>query len=215
MSTIPFTRSVVIDLETVAAPSVHELLDPIKAPGHYKDPFKIQTYQIDKLAERIATASLEPDLCEVVAVGFDTGSGAQAITRAECDETELLLRMWEAVAGKCCIGFNILKFDLPVLIRRSQLLEIPCPVMALDRYRTPHIDLLERLSFNGAITYRSLNFYARRFGLDCPDDDVHGHEIPGLVADGEWAAILKHCLADVEKTKLLAQRLGIMVPVAA
>lgn len=215
MSTVPFMRSVVFDLETVAAPDVADMIGPIHAPSHYKDIHKIRVYEIDKLAERIASASLEPDLCEIVAVGYDVGGGPHAFTRAELDEAGLIATLWEAIVGRRCIGYNILKFDLPVLIRRSQLLDIPVPTMVLDRYKTPHVDLLERLSFNGAITYRSLDFYCKRFGLEVPCDEYQGRDIPGLVAEGDWAAVLKHCAADIEKTTALAQRLGVLMPVPA
>lgn len=207
---------VVCDIETVASPEVASILDPVKAPAHYKDPFKIKMYEIDKLSERIATASLEPDLCEVVAVGCDVGYGEpEAMTRADMDEKELLEFFWERVGNRPVVGFNILAFDLPVIIRRSQLLNIPCPVMNLDRYRTPHVDLLQRLSFNGAITYRSLKFYTRRFALDVPDDPYVGADMARLVAEGDWEAIRAHVLTDVAATKALAMRLGFLMDVAA
>lgn len=210
----PF-QPAVIDIETVASPVVSDLLDPVRAPAHYKDPFKIQTYQMDKLAERIATASLEPDLCEIVALGFDNELMQAVMSRADLDEGQMLEWFWDHVGGGRFIGYNILKFDLPVLIRRSQLLGVTFPHISLDRYRTTHVDLLERLSFNGAITYRSLNFYVRRFGLDCDEDTVQGHEIPSLVAEADWPAITHHCLCDIQKTKALAQRLGLLSTVAA
>lgn len=204
-----FTEPVCCDIETVAAPDVEGLLDPIHAPANYKDPFKVLTYQQEKLAERIATASLEPDLCEVVALGVMQPNGEPIVmTRQDNDEAILLAWFWDAVSLHRLVGYNILAFDLPVLVRRSQLLGVKHPVVNLDRYRSPHIDLMQRLSFNGAITFRSLNFYARRFGLACAEDTVAGADIPRLVIDGEWDAIRHHCTCDIQKTALLAARLG-------
>ena len=213
MSADGFSRTSFLDIETVASPDVEGLLDPVRAPANYKDPFKIAVYRADKLAEKIATASLEPDLCEVVAVGVDSGQGVEAMTRADLDETQILEWFWDRVAGSRFIGFNILKFDMPVLIRRSQLLGIPYPHVNLDRYRTQHVDLLEQLSFNGLIPYRSLGFYCRRFGIDVPEDVVAGSDIGGLVAAGEWDLVLAHVVSDVAKTRLLAERLHAWVPV--
>lgn len=207
-----FSRTSILDIETVASPDAEKWIGTVRAPSHYRDPFKIQTYQTEKLAERIATASLEPDLCEVVAVAVDSGQGAEGMTRAELDEQQQLEWIWDRVAGSRLVGFNIMKFDLPVLIRRSQLLGIPYPHINLDRYRTPHVDLLNVLSFDGVISFRSLAFYCRRFDIDVPEDIIAGSDIGGLVAAGEWDLVLAHVLCDVKKTKLLAERIHALAP---
>jgi len=204
-----FADPIVFDVETIGSPDAESMLDPVRPPANYRDEFKIKTYVQDKLAERIATASLEPDLCEIVALGaMRAGTDMVVMTRKDLDEAFLLSWFWDTVTNCRLIGYNILQFDIPVLIRRSQLLGVKHPVVNLDRYRSPHIDLMQRLSFNGAITFRSLNFYARRFGLDCDDDTVVGADIPKLVVDGEWDAIRDHCACDIQKTALLAERLG-------
>jgi len=202
------STSIVFDVETIAAPDVELILGPVRVPANYKDPAKIAAFQTDKLAEKILTASLEPDLCEVVAVGMQRPDGeCDVVTRREGDELILLDWFWGQVQSGRLVGFNILSFDLPVLIRRSQLLGLDVPYVNLDRYRTPHIDLLDKLSFQGRIPYRSLSFYCRRFGIDCVDT-VAGADIPGLVAEGEWDAVKEHCASDVQKTAKLAARLG-------
>ena len=203
---------VVLDLETVAAPGCAEWLDPPKAPSNYKDPAKIAAYVEEARAKQIETAGLEPDLCEVVAVGFrhpEHVTASAVYTRMDGDEADVLDYLWDAIRGRVVVGFNVLSFDLPVLIRRSQLLGVPVPNISLDRYRTPHIDLLERLSFNGKLTYRSLGFYCRRFGIDVPDS-VSGAQVAALVAANDWPAVAAHCRADVDKTAALAQRLGLL-----
>lgn len=202
---------VVFDIETVPTLSVESLLDPIRAPANYRDEAKILAYRQDKLTEKVLTASLEPDLCEVVAAGVKRGEEIKVYTRQDIDEAALISWLWGQLAGCQLIGYNILKFDLPVLIRRSQLLRVQYPRITLDRYRTPHLDLLERLSFNGLISYRSLAFYCRRFEIPC-DDTIPSSSIPELAATGEWEQIRMHCYADVEKTALLAERLGWLTP---
>ena len=94
------SNAVVFDLETVAAPSCETFLDPAKAPSNYKDPVKIAAYAEEKRAEQVAKAGLEPDLCEVVAVGFrhpESVGAANVYTRADVDEAGLLELAWEAV----------------------------------------------------------------------------------------------------------------------
>jgi len=146
----------------------------------------------------------------LVTLGVMRAGGEPIVmTRQDMDEAFLLAWFWDAVTNCRLVGFNILNFDLPVLIRRSQLLGVAHPVVNLDRYRTPHIDVMERLSFNGRLTYRSLNFYARRFGVELVETDlVVGADIPALVAAGEWDTIRNHCMCDIRKTTRLAARLG-------
>lgn len=205
-----FTGFVAIDCETVASPDAAAFLDPVRAPGNYKDEAKIAAYVAEKHAERVANAGLEADLCEVVAVGWrvlGATAGTEVATRADATECQMLKALFDAIGSRIVVGFNSLSFDMPVLMRRAQLLGMPYPELNLDRYRTPHIDVLERLSFHGKLTLRSLKFYGRRFGLAVPDD-IKGADIAGLVAAGDWSAIEKHCAADVELTAALAARLG-------
>jgi predicted PolB exonuclease-like 3'-5' exonuclease len=204
-----YAQAVVIDVETVGSPNVEQLLDPIRPPGNYRDPQKIAVYQMEKLAERINTASLEPDLNEVVALGclHEGDDAPEVLTRADADESMLLRWFWEQVTGQRLLGFNHLQFDLPTLVRRSQLLGVDYPPINIDRFRSPHIDLMDRLSFQGRIPYRSLAFYCRRFDIACTDD-IRGEDIPNLVASQEWTAIKTHCTEDIRKTAKLAARLG-------
>ena len=217
-----YAAKIVIDIETTASPDAESFLDPVKAPANYKDEAKIAAYKTEKLTEIVGKAALEADLCEVVAVGWWLeGSQSQptSYTRADLSETDLLFSLWAAVelpeedAGiRSVVGFNSLGFDLPVLIRRSQLLGIRAPFVNLDKYRTPHIDLIHRLTFNGTLTYRSLAFYCRRFGIPCADT-IASADIGALVAAGDWEGVKAHNLADVEKTARLAYRLGLLASV--
>lgn len=201
---------IVIDLESVASPDAAAMLDPVRAPSNWKDPAKIAAYVAEKQAEQVSKAALEPDLCEVVAIGIRSHYDGllQAVTRGEYAEAELLERVWVALGDRAIIGYNCLSFDLPVLIRRSQLLGVKYPSLNLDRFRTPHVDLMQKLSFNGALTFRSLAFYKRRFKLDVPEDPYSGADIAGLVAAGNWQAVADHVRCDVQTTAALAQRLG-------
>lgn len=202
-----YSGSIVLDIETVGAPECADYLDPVAAPSNYKDAQKIADYIAEKTSERVSKAALEPDLCEVVAIGWSVDGHADVSTREDGPESLLLKAAWQLIGNRLIVGFNVLSFDLPVLIRRSQLLGVPVPAVNLDRYRTPHIDLLERLSFNGKLSYRSLSFYARRFGIPFTDT-TSGADIAGMVAKGDWPAVAAHCYADVEKTAALATRLG-------
>lgn len=205
---------VVIDIETCSLHDAEAFLEPVAAPSNYKDPEKIRAYQDEKRAELLGRCALDPDLCRVIAVGLwsqdDPDASVWALDEDNQDEAAIIDHAWRAIRqAQAVIGFNILGFDLPVLIRRSQYLGIPTPNINLDRYRTPHVDLMERLSFNGKLRYRGLDFYCKRFGIDVPDR-YSGQQIAELVAAEDWAGIVQHCQADVRKTHALAQRLGFM-----
>jgi predicted PolB exonuclease-like 3'-5' exonuclease len=210
---------VVIDLETIAAPDAAEYLklEEIEAPSNYRDQVKIAAYIAEKRRERIERAGLEADLNEIVAVGFmREGVGERPVvwTRQDDSERDLIETLWEAIGYRATVGFNTLGFDLPVLIRRSQLLGIAHPTLNLDRYRTSHIDISDKLSFNGKLTMRSLEFYARRFGIPNADTSS-GADIARLVAEGNWGEVESHCYQDVEKTVALARRLGYLPKASA
>ena len=113
-------------------------------------------------------------------------------------------------AHRKLITFNGNGFDLPYLMRRSLYLGVAYPHLNINRYKTPHIDLMARLSFNGVLKAHSLAFYAKRFSLPIDPDVVTGAEISGLVRDGSdeaWQKIAEHCASDVRTTYLLASRL--------
>jgi 3'-5' exonuclease len=202
---------IVIDIETIAAPDAAEYLklEEIEAPSNYKDPIKIADYIGKARRERIEKAGLEADLCEIVAVGWQRGDyvSANVFTRAYDGEAVLLEKLWDAIGYRATVGFNTLGFDLLIMIRRSQLLGVPHPTLNLDRYRTPHVDLLDKLTFNGKLTYRSLDFYSRRFGVPSTDKTT-GADIARMVAEGDWGGVHGHCRADIEQTVALARRLG-------
>ena len=199
---------VVLDIETVGCVDAGDYLSPVVPPANYKDAEKIAAWCAEKQAERISKAAVEPDLCELVAVGWQIAGNATFCATSEVNpEIELLRAAWEAINSRIIIGFYSLSFDLPVLIRRSQLLSVRFVMPNLDKYRTPHIDLFERLTFNGKITSRSLSFYCKRFAI-ASDDTTTGADIGSMVAAGDWAGVEAHCRADVDKTAALARRLG-------
>lgn len=204
-----YADRIVLDIETVASPDAAQYLDPVEAPSNYKDPVKIAAYCQEKFAERVEKAGLEADLCEVVAIGIGSPTRDAIVvrTRTDFNERELLRWAWLEIGQRAVVGFSSLAFDLPVLIRRSQLLDVAYPDLNLDRYRSPHVDLLEKLSFNGKLTMRSLAFYCRRFGIPC-EDTTTGAEIAAMVAAQNWIGVANHCHADVQKTAELARRLG-------
>lgn len=111
------------------------------------------------------------------------------------------------------VGFNNFHFDGPVLVRRSQYLGVPYPELSFDKYRSPDVDLMQRLTFNGTIDAKKLQEYARLFCIPgAGTDECNGSQIAALVKADEWATVASHCACDVALTKGLAERLGWLPP---
>jgi predicted PolB exonuclease-like 3'-5' exonuclease len=204
-----------IDIETVGLPEAAQYAEPVAAPANYRDPEKIAAYIAEKQAEQVNKAGLDLDLCRVVAIGLmvEGASVVQVLMAKDHDEEAQMLReLWASLTKDrhpVLVGFNILGFDLPVLIRRSQYLGVPYPRMNLDRYRTPHHDLMLELTWRGLVRARSLKFYAKRFGIDV-QDEVNGADMPVLVEAGDWDKVTSHVTSDVRLTAALAERIGVV-----
>lgn len=202
----------ILDVETYGLAEAADFLEPPTAPSNYKDETKIAAYIEKAKAESLARCALDVDLCRIVCAGWVAdGDGVRvAVAKDAHQECDLLRTLWSLIGAHAqIVGFNVLGFDLPVLIRRSQYLGVETVGLSLDRYRTPHLDLMEFLSFNGKLKYRSLDFYCRRFGIDVVDDH-NGKDIDALVKAGDWDAVAAHCRADLTKTRRLAERLGVL-----
>lgn len=204
------------DIETCPMPDCAQYLtDPIEAPSNYKDPLKIAAYVAEKRQKQIADAALDLDLCEIVAIGGGFHDTGWVQSRKTSTEADMLRGFWRfaattLTAGGALVGFNCLSFDLPILLRRSLYLGIPTPRISVDKYRHEGvIDVAAVLTFDGRMTWRSLGFYAKRFGVP-HDDSITGEQIPQLVAEAQWDAIEAHVRADVETTAALASRIGLV-----
>ena len=212
--------TIVFDTETYAIDKVAEYIEPATAPAHYKQPDVIAKYIEQANKEQIAKAALDLDLGRIVAIGVqvDQHEPEVRLARTEADEREALVWFWSLVGSwkgldhpTTLIGFNIVGFDLPFLARRSLYLNVPAPLLPLNKYRHPGIeDLLLRLSYDGAQKYRSLDFYARRFNLSVTAQPHTGADIAELVNNEDWAAVRAHCLADIRTTVALARRIGVL-----
>lgn len=203
---------VVFDIETIPSPDCASFIpDDIKAPSNYKDEAKIAEYIKNARQKQIDEAGLDLDLCEVAAIGWEGDDNEGAIyLRSLTDEARMLRDFWRAVDGRLLVGFNILHFDLLVLLRRSLYLGVSAPPIQVDRYRHDNVlDLADVLSFGRKEHLRPLSFYCKRFGIP-HDESVTGAQIASLVAAGDWQAVSRHCYDDVQATRALAERLGLI-----
>ena len=49
---------------------MEQFVEPVSAPGNYKDEAKIAAYVHDKTIEKMSKAALDPALCRIVALGW-------------------------------------------------------------------------------------------------------------------------------------------------
>jgi hypothetical protein len=212
------SSSIVFDCEAIAIDDAGNYIEPISPPSNYKDPEKIAAYCEQAQRDALAKAALDIDLGRIVALGSSHGSSdvIVALARDEQDEADILRAFWARVTASntynrpTLIGFNCLGYDLPLMLRRSLYLGVQAPRFQMGKYRHDGIeDLMLSLSFDGAVKYRGLSFYCRRFGLDVPDE-TSGAQIAALHAAGDWDGIANHCRCDVLKTAALARRVGVL-----
>jgi predicted PolB exonuclease-like 3'-5' exonuclease len=210
--------AIVFDVETLAVDGIE--IEPVSAPPNYKDPEKITAYILEAEKAQREKAGLYPWTNCIIALGWcEETDDVERVTIAngEAAEATMIREFLERVvdartsAVTPLVGFNHLAFDLPTLMARARLLGVRCPEFSIDRYRSPHPDLMQILTFRGAIAARSLKWYAKRFGLNT-DDAFSGKEIATLYEDQNWDAIKAHCASDVRLTRQLAERLGVMKP---
>jgi hypothetical protein len=203
-------EAVIVDIETYPIDDADQYVEPVEAPANYKDPEKIAAYIASAQQKAVDRCGLDPDLCRIVALGWmfaGEPTPQVKVCKTVTEERDALEYFWRDAMDQPLVTFNGLKFDLPVLMRRSLYLGIAHPMLNLDRYRTPHIDLFNRLTFNGAISGHSLKFYLSRFGI-ASDDETSGKDTAALVRANDWKSVAAHCEADVRGTKQLAVRIG-------
>lgn len=211
------SRFIVVDIETIPHPDAVAWFGPVKPKANLVDPVKIAADVAEKEAARAEGFGLDPDTCVTVAVGYavvgrgdpscDVTMGSEKL---EKDAIEHLWWEYGKSADTRLVTFYGRQFDLPVLLRRSMYLGLKTPRISLDRYRSPHIDVWDALTYQGALrTAHSLSFYAKRCGFTTLDK-VDGADIAALAKAEDWEAIKNHCLSDVGLTHALANKLGLL-----
>lgn len=196
-----------VDIETTANPENCALMpDPkIEAPANYKDPEKIAAYITEKTeqarADALAKAALDPDYGKILSIGFSTGEGVTILVNGmvlsaefntetgqfdetRMTETAMLEIFWHELAN-CngyCVGYNILAFDIPYLMRRSMALGVKLPFIPnLAKFKTDPITDLMAILFNwGADRYKGLKTIAKLYKLPVLAEGVDGSMVSTL-----------------------------------
>ena len=215
------TRYCILDLETIAAPDCERWLSPFEADKRLTDPVKIANDIANKRQAQLDAAAIDADLCQIVMVGMELwNSGPTVLTiLTDDDERKALERVWQTLSATCpMLGYGVSFYDAGVLVRRSQLLGVRVPEKFYHFGKYHHdwiVDLADRFTLNGRIEQkkgRGLDYHCQRLGIEV-EDSVSGADVAGLWATNEVELIRKHCLADLMRIRLLAERLGVIAPV--
>lgn len=128
-------------------------------------------------------------------------------------EKEMLEHFWEgAKKYDEFVSFNGRTFDVPFLMVRSAIYKIkPSKNLLSNRYlssqvfNAKHIDLLDQLTFYGAVRRKgNLHLWTRAFGIKSPKDEgVTGDDVAPLYKKGEYLDIARYNARDLMATKEL------------
>ncbi len=127
-------------------------------------------------------------------------------------EAEMLANFWQ-VAEKFTtfVSFNGRQFDAPYLAVRSAIHRVkPTKNLLSNRYLSmqrgaEHVDLLDQLSFYGALRRRgSLHLWSRAFGVKSPKEGgVSGDDVARLFKEKKYTDIARYNVGDLRATKEL------------
>lgn len=131
-------------------------------------------------------------------------------------EKDMLAKFWD-VADRydTFVSFNGRSFDAPFLMIRSAIHDIrPGKNLVANRYvnyqpgNAKHIDLLEQLSFYGALRRKgSLHLWTRAFGIESPKaGGVSGDDVGMLFREGKFEDIARYNSGDLRATLALYRK---------
>ncbi len=211
------------DIETAANADALAFMPSPEAPANLKDPEKIAAAIEAKRLEQIERAALDPDYGKILSIGFSYGGEVHVLLNREVyypppdglasvntvSEADMLRVFWKELALEahgCCVGYNVLGFDLPYLLRRSFALGIrPHFPPNLARFRTEPVTDLMMILYNwGSDRYKSLKLVAKLYGLPVVADDIDGSMVASLDAD----QIARYQISDVKLVMALHERMN-------
>jgi len=213
--------SVVFDIETLGFPI--ESFDDVQQEYILKfaDTEEKRELELQKLA-------LSPLTAQIIAIGMlnpETMSGKvffQSETKESYKsddgkyefisgtEQEVIQNFWQTVQHyDQFITFNGRTFDNPFILLRSAIVGVH-PTKNLMPYRydsAEHCDLMDQLTFYGAIRKYNLDFYCKVFGIKSPKaEGITGLDMNRLFNEKRYREIAEYCLGDVIATAQLFKK---------
>jgi DNA polymerase elongation subunit (family B) len=160
-------------------------------------------------AEIVTIGMLDPDSKKGYAFFQTTGDPLlpfeeDTIRYETGTEKEIIGKFWNIIRKyDRFITFNGRSFDCPFILIRSAVHKIaPTRDLMPNRYHETHIDLLDQLTFYGAVRRKfSLDMWCRTFGIKSPKEDgITGYEVKDLFKAGRCLDIARYCVGDLRAT---------------
>lgn len=207
------------DIETIINPDAIDLMPEPAAPANLKDPEKIAAAIEEKRREMIEKAALDADFGRILSIGYSTGDGDGIHVMVNEDvypdtfpynrsEEQMLKAFWDRFkeCNGACVGYNILGFGLPYLMRRSMALGVKLPLVPmLAKFRTePVTDLMAILYNWGGDRYKPLKTVAMLYGLENGAEGIDGSQVAGLDAE----TLIQYQISDVRLVMQLYRRMN-------
>lgn len=134
--------------------------------------------------------SLDPERCRIAALGYAVGdSEVQGIAVGDTMTEESLLQIiwniletgWEN--NSPIVGYNVIGFDLPVIMARSILYNVQATrPIDLRKYGNPDVTDLMVARFPSGRP-KSLKTLAEQYGIDIPCPDVDGGDVLAMTPE--------------------------------
>lgn len=216
---MPHRDTLIIDVASTPIDGVEAFISDGEPPENYTKPDSIAKWQAGYRARQVEKAALDFDLARISMIGIGWPDGTVSIDAIRNEDTERLALFGLATTlnanvSPTLITFNGNYFDLPLLMRRAKYLGVSFPAINIDRYRSPHLDLLAILSGGDKERRKSLLFYCKRLGWTDICKTLTGAEEAQAPAKGQWAELEQSVRHDLEATRRLAQWLGLLEPVS-
>lgn len=229
----PMKGILVFDIETVANPAMVPFVPPPdevlpkQAPRNYKKEAAIQGWMTKETAKRradyekrLTNMPLDVDYAMVDAIGYRVVVGrdsflAGVLLRSEgtttlpgTTEADILRVFWKlASSASRLAGYNVIGFDLPIIVRRSWILDIKMASFRPRRYSSEEVIDAMQLLYNWGNgpgpRARSLKVVCEMYGIENPLPDLEGSQYAELPPDKRR----EYCGNDVRMTWELLQKM--------
>ena len=183
-------RGLFFDIETIPHPQAKYYVPRASAPSNWKDPEKIAAEIAKKEAKALEEAALDPDLARVISIGFVlhvgesediTPDDIKVLTAITPGNEKIVIREFFRLADEAntLIGWNVIKFDIPMLLRRAFALRLRPSKLTIHVPRKYGADPVMDLYgwFHQWEIGRGLKFYANRFNLEVLAPDMDGSKV--------------------------------------
>jgi len=149
----------------------------------------------------IETTGLDPYKSKVILIGLKRGSKIiQWMIWKIKDEAEMIISAIKEILNidETIVGYNNLKFDVPYMLKRLDILGKNNPEYWKIHYKK-WFDLYQYLGND----YRSLSLWIKKAGIKQKYPHLKGRDMPIYYQNKEYDKIIKHNIDDLETCEKL------------